>query len=537
MNSIWIVGASSGIGLALAKIYAKQPCRLYLSSRNIGRISDQLLESVAEIEYVDLDLTQSSQCHSVTEYILSQSPDLDLVAFCAGKIAFDESWKMDESVEKSVFDTNYWGPVNIGRTLIPALITRQKGHLVYLGSVSGIVSSPLRSTYGASKHALRGYVCSIRAELGQFNVTVSLVDPGFVDSGIDSRAFDGKGELRVTRDVNRLTGLDVVACAEQIIQGIDAKREEFFVGGRELAMVPLQRFFPAIVRKLLPGFRPSFESPKGQVANLLTGYTEYAIKGQGAIKLVIVNGITSSFDVWDDVLDYVDESKYQILRYNFYGRGGSTPKETTFDLGDVDKQLDELLEHVGWIPDDVHYLGYSWGCGLLSRWLLTRKVNPKSISLLGPAYWKPEKLVTLNGIRFSKIGRALFTLLGSHFLYLDYKKHCSRSFIAKGFWKKIKGYVAGKGFIKIFLSNITEDVDSWPSYIKRVNQENPGCVMAVSGSEDIKGFGGEGDEFSKTTGITEVTEIPGVNHLAPLENGLIVFKAITGFIELNESTH
>lgn len=534
MKTVWLIGASSGIGFALAKYYAQQPIKMYLSARNIECISHQLQNVVADIEYLSFDLEHSEQCLEVTRNLMEREPVIDLVIFCAGKIAYDEAWKMDETLEKSIFAVNYWGPVSISRVLMPSLIANQKGHLVYIGSVSGIVPSPLRSTYAASKHALIGYVRSIRAELRQFNISVSLVNPGFVDTGIDMRAYDGKATLRSRPDMRRLKGMDVMECAQQIITGIDAGKDEWLIGGHELAIVPLQRFFPGLIRKILPGFRPQFETHEGQSVDLESGKTQYSLKGTGPTKIVFVNGITSSFDVWDEVLCYIDESKYQVLLYNYYGRGLSQSMHANNGIDVLDDQLDELLQYLGWNPTELHFVAYSWGCGWLSRWLLARKTIARSISLLGPAYWNTQKISVLNGIRYSKVGKIIFALLGRRLLYFDYIKHCNTSYVAKMFWEKIKVYINHERFLKVFMGNISDDIDSWPQYLKGLSQKHGTDIMAISGSADKKSFCGEVVEFSNATGIENLVVLDGVNHLAPLENGLLVSKTIIEFISRHE---
>ncbi|MDX1694274.1 MAG: SDR family NAD(P)-dependent oxidoreductase [Ketobacteraceae bacterium] len=530
MTSVWLIGASSGIGRALAEQYARQNIVLYLSSRHIQDSEADWRNARADVRLRPFDLQNRDECAAVTAAILEENGAPDLVIFAAGMIAYDDCWHMDPQLERRLFEVNYWGPQAITRQLMEPMMLRQRGHLVYLGSLSGFVASPLRSTYSASKHALQGYVNALRAEMKAFRVKVTLVCPGFVDTGIDQRSLYGNGELRKTRDENRLPGLSAAECARRMIQGIGAGREQLVIGGRERLMLPLQRFFPATVRRLLPGFRPSFAPPPGQLVNLGSGTTEYFIHGHGPQRIVMLNGITSSFDVWWEVLRDLDPEKYQVLLYNYYGRGKSETASERAGLALLDAQLDELLATLDWRPEQCHWVSYSWGCGWLNRWLLNRDVMPQSLVLVAPAYWNPTLLRSLEGLRHSRLVHQLFLLAGRWLLYADYRRYCNTGFIAKAFWPRIKGHIARPAFLPMFVGQLTEDVENWPRYFKEVSVKMKQHIAVIRGADDGKSTDSDGYDIARNLGIGKVTDLPGASHLLPLEASLGLARYIDHFI-------
>lgn len=540
MKSVWVIGASSGIGHALAEIYAQQDIVLYLSSRHIRQTEPDWRYAKADVRLVPLDLQNTKQCEAVTDRILRDNGPPELVIFAAGMIAYDDCWHMTEQLERRLFEVNYWGPVLITRRFLDSFICRRRGQLVYLGSIAGFVASPLRSTYAASKHALHGYVNATRAELAPYNIKVTLVCPGFVDTGIDQRAFYGNGELRTSHDENRLQGMSPQECAVQIIDGLNQGKDELHIGGNELAMLSLQRFFPALVRKLLTGFRPDFALPCSEFAALNSGSTEYYLYGQGRTKIVVVNGISSSFDVWWDVLRDIDRDKYQVLLYNYYGRGKSKTIFNAEPLSTLDTQLDELLAFVQWQPQDCHWVSFSWGCGwlnrwFLNRWFLNRACLPKSLTMVAPAFWHQAQIKGLNGLRFSSLGRRVFLIFGRWLLAADYRRYCNTPFVAKAFWKRIVPYVSRKSFLRIFTRQTTEDIGNWPNYFRDISLLMGERISAVRGADDGKSMD-RGFTISAEVGVSKVIDVPGANHLLPLEASLVLARHIDGFISACNTT-
>jgi short-subunit dehydrogenase len=128
---------------------------------------------------------------------------------------------------------------------------------VIVSSVAGYVGTPLRSSYCASKHAVRGYYDSLRAELHGTGVTVTIACPGYVQTEITERAIAAGGGEHGVRDKNISQGIPAEACARAIARAVAKGQSELHVGGKEVMAIYLKRFFPKLVERIVPFQAPS----------------------------------------------------------------------------------------------------------------------------------------------------------------------------------------------------------------------------------------------------------------------------------------
>ena len=174
---IWITGASSGIGKSLALELSKQNTKLILSSRNEAALNAVKNEckTPENVVVLPLDLQDYNQMTSKVTKALSLFGTIDIL-FNNGGIS-QRSLAKDTliSVDKKIMDINYLGTVALTKALLPHFIEQNKGHFVVTTSIVGKVGTPLRSSYAASKHALHGFFDSLRAEVYNNNIDVTLV--------------------------------------------------------------------------------------------------------------------------------------------------------------------------------------------------------------------------------------------------------------------------------------------------------------------------------------------------------------------------
>jgi short-subunit dehydrogenase len=152
-------------------------------------------------------------------------------------------------------EVNFFAAVHLTTLLLGGGLIRERGQLVVLSSVTGYVGTPKRSSYAASKHALQGYFNALRAELHRSGIGVTVVCPGFVDTGIDLRSLRGDGSAQAQPDTNRPHGMSAEKCAERTLKAVRARKREVYVG-KEAIAIYLQRFFPGLVHRLAHGFAP-----------------------------------------------------------------------------------------------------------------------------------------------------------------------------------------------------------------------------------------------------------------------------------------
>lgn len=249
---VWVTGASSGIGEAVAKAFNQEGAILILSSRRIEELErvKNACQFPEKVHVYPLDLTDSRSIQEVSREVLSKF-QIDLL-FNNGGIS-QRSLTIDTSIEsaRKIFEVNFFGHVQITNTVLPQMISRRTGHIVTISSLTGKWGFYLRSAYSASKHALHGFFDSLRMEVEDHGIQVTLVTPGFIATEISKHALDSSGKPTGEMDNNQAQGIPADECAQQILAGITAGKREFGVGGKELRALFLHRYFPNIFRKIL----------------------------------------------------------------------------------------------------------------------------------------------------------------------------------------------------------------------------------------------------------------------------------------------
>ena len=145
---------------------------------------------------------------------------------------------------RSLMELNFMAPVALTQAVLPGMLARGRGHISVVSSVAGYVSTPHRSTYCASKFAVRGYFDALRAELHGSGVEVSVICPGYINTNITKSAVGPGGSVHGTNSKAVQGGLSADQCAGAIVGAIDAGRPELRIGGKELVGVYLARFAP-----------------------------------------------------------------------------------------------------------------------------------------------------------------------------------------------------------------------------------------------------------------------------------------------------
>jgi short-subunit dehydrogenase len=153
--------------------------------------------------------------------------------------------------DRKIFEVNYFGHVQMTKAVLPQMLARKSGHIVTISSLTGKWGFYLRSAYAASKHALHGFFDSLRMEVEDVGIRVTLITPGFIATEISKHAIDKSGNPSGEMDNNQAQGISPEECARQILAGIAAEKNEFGVGGKELRALFLHRYFPKLFKKIL----------------------------------------------------------------------------------------------------------------------------------------------------------------------------------------------------------------------------------------------------------------------------------------------
>jgi dehydrogenase/reductase SDR family protein 7B len=256
-KTIWITGASSGIGKALAIELSNQNAKIILSSRRKEDLElvKNACKNPSEVKIVVLDLEGYTNLQPKVDEAMTTFGTIDILVNNGG--ISQRSFVKDTqiAVDKRIMDINYLGTIALSKAILPHFIKNKKGHFVVTTSIVGKIGTPLRSSYAASKHALHGFFDSLRAEHHQDNISVTLVCPGFVNTNVSKNALTGNGIPQQKMDAATANGIDPIYFAKLMAKAIKNKKEEVYIAGaKEKLAVYAKRFYPKflsiMIRKL-----------------------------------------------------------------------------------------------------------------------------------------------------------------------------------------------------------------------------------------------------------------------------------------------
>lgn len=251
---VWITGASSGIGEALARGFADSGSRLILSSRRedeLKRVAG-LCTAAESVTVIPLDLSRPELMSGAARHALDVAGHIDVMVHNGGvgqrAFAADTQYFVDDLLMR----TNYLGPIALTKALLPSMRSRRQGHFIVVTSVLGKFGLPGRSGYCASKHALHGFFDTLRAELWRDGIQVTLVLPGYVRTNVSINALTGNGAALGKMEAGTAAGVRPDVCADRIISAAaSGKPEVTVVQLREKAALSLSCFAPNVFMRFI----------------------------------------------------------------------------------------------------------------------------------------------------------------------------------------------------------------------------------------------------------------------------------------------
>lgn len=251
---VWITGASSGIGEALAAAFAAQGARIVLSARRaeeLQRVKNSIGANDETALILPLDLSDTSSVDALTQQVIANFGRIDILINNGGISQRSLTKDTPLEIDRKLMEINYFGTIALTKSVLPHLLRQKSGHIVTISSITGKFGFYLRSAYSASKHALHGFFESLRIEIYKENVQVLLVCPGKIRTNISYNAITENGKAHNKMDESQDKGLSPESCAAQIIRAIEKNKEEVFIGGKELRAVWMKRFFPGLFSKII----------------------------------------------------------------------------------------------------------------------------------------------------------------------------------------------------------------------------------------------------------------------------------------------
>jgi dehydrogenase/reductase SDR family protein 7 len=266
---VWITGASSGIGEALAKAFSHSGATVVLSARNtaeLNRVREECIAAGATADtllVLPLDVLDYDATPDAVNTVRNAFGRIDLLINNAGTSQRSFCLETELQVYRTLFELNVIAQIALTKAVLPVMIEQGSGHVLVTASVAGKVGSPLRTGYCAAKHAVMGFFDALRTEVAYLGIKVTTIVPGFIRTNIGSNALTGTGAPTGKLDADIESGMDVTECAVFILQGIADGVEEIAVGtGPEMGLLDLKRQDPTSTFRLMEAFAADVRSKR-----------------------------------------------------------------------------------------------------------------------------------------------------------------------------------------------------------------------------------------------------------------------------------
>jgi short-subunit dehydrogenase len=252
-NVVVITGASKGIGAELARQLARKGALLALSARDVPALQQVAAECTAvgsRAEVIPADVGKEEDCKRLVERTIAAFGRIDTLVNNAGATMwarFDEI--ADMAILARIMQVNFMGAVYCTHYALPHL-KASKGRLVGISSLAGRTGVPTRSVYSASKHAMTGFFDSLRIELEDSGVSVTMIYPGFVSTGIRENATGPDGKPILVSPVKEGEVMGVEECARLIIAAVEGRKREVVMTARGKIGLWLKLLAPSLIDRI-----------------------------------------------------------------------------------------------------------------------------------------------------------------------------------------------------------------------------------------------------------------------------------------------
>lgn len=243
-KTVWLVGASTGIGAATAAALHARGARVIVSARQRAALESLTAEYPGSVA-LPLDATDAQAVQAAAAQLLAQGP-LDCVVYCAGTYAAMRANRLNAASMQHHMDVNYGGAVNVLEAILPAMLARGEGHISLVASVAGYRGLPNSLAYGPTKAALINLAETLYLDLHSQGIGVSLINPGFVQTPLTAQnSFEMPALLTPAQ------------AAQAIVQGWAAGRFElhfpkrFTLWLKALRILPYRLYFALVKRATL----------------------------------------------------------------------------------------------------------------------------------------------------------------------------------------------------------------------------------------------------------------------------------------------
>ncbi|WP_455603174.1 SDR family oxidoreductase [Acinetobacter pecorum] len=251
---VWITGASSGIGKAIAQQCAALGAQVVLTARRHEELEKvrQHLNNPEQHISITADITDESQVRHAYDQVLQQKGRIDWLINNAGLSQRALIQDTTMQTERAIMEVDYFSQVFLTKTVLPTFLEQKSGRIIFISSVAGLLGTQYRASYSAAKAAIHMWANSLRAEVAAQGVQVSVVFPGFVKTNVSLNALNGEGKPQGHPDEAIENGLSAEDFAAQTVQALQNGEEYIVIGGKKEKLgVLVSRISPKVLYKMI----------------------------------------------------------------------------------------------------------------------------------------------------------------------------------------------------------------------------------------------------------------------------------------------
>jgi dehydrogenase/reductase SDR family protein 7B len=257
MNSIfkdqvvWITGASSGIGEAMARDFVKRGARVILTARRVERLqtlATELNQRALSAKVLVADLSKLETFPELARQAIACFGHIDVLFNNAGMSQRSQVVDTPFALEAHMITLDLLSPIALTKAILPHFLDRKKGHVLVTSSLMGELELPGSATYACVKHGLNGYFYSMAFEVEKFGIRVQVLEPGFVRTEVSESAMTASGALYGKMDSTQANAMSAETFSKRVFPKIERGQIRIIVAGKEGIAIPLKRWFPKLYR-------------------------------------------------------------------------------------------------------------------------------------------------------------------------------------------------------------------------------------------------------------------------------------------------
>lgn len=235
-------------------VCAREGANLVLTARReeeLKRVAAQTGLPAESFLILPADLYQVNLAAALTEKVIQRFGRIDVLFNNAGISSRALAMESPVEIDRKVMEIDYFSVIGLAKAVLPHMVRQKSGHIVVTSSVMGKIGTPLRSAYAAAKHALHGFFDSIRQEVIDDGIHITMVCPGYIHTQVSVNAITPTGEKFNKMSRNQEKGIDPMVMAAKMVKAVYRNKRELIYGGKEVLGIYLHRFSPGLLNLYL----------------------------------------------------------------------------------------------------------------------------------------------------------------------------------------------------------------------------------------------------------------------------------------------